>query len=134
MKDILSDGNVFIISIVAGFVFCAVFASFNSQPWDSPYGWIVISVMGACLGFLGKGSPWLWGLGIYFGETIFGCGSFLKSMFFYSGGGVNMFIPLGIVFLIPFTLPAFIGSLAGFGLRKVLNNMLNTDARKPRAD
>ena len=107
--------------------------SFNREPWDSPYGWIVISIMGACLGFFGKGSPWLWGLGIYLGETLFGFGSFLKSMFFYSGGGANLFIPLGIVFLIPFTLPAFIGSFVGFGLRKALNNTPNNDARKPRA-
>ena len=93
MKEIMSNRNVFIISIIAGFVFWAVFVSFNSEPWDSPYGWIVMSVMGTCLGFLGKGSPWLWGLGIYLGETLYGFGSFLKSMLFYSGGGVNMFIP-----------------------------------------
>ncbi len=73
-----------------------------------------MSVMGACLGFVGNGSPWLWGLRIYLGETLYGFGSFSKSMLFYSGGGVNMFIPLGLVFLIPFTLPAFIGSWAGF--------------------
>jgi hypothetical protein len=57
----------------------------------------------------------------------------VKSVFFYSGGGVNFFFPLGLMFLVPFTIPALIGSFVGFGLRKALNKTLNPDAQKSRA-
>lgn len=114
----MSKKNVFILSIVAGFVCWAVFDWFNAEPWDSLYGIIVIAFLGLCLGFIGKESPWLWPLGIFLGEIIFGLGSLMKDSFFYNGGGANLFIPLGIFFLIPFSLPAFIGSFIGFGIRK----------------
>lgn len=114
----MSKKNGFIISVITGFVFWFIFAGLNIEPWDSPYGWLTVGMLGLFLGFIGKGNPWLWPLGIYLGETLFGLGSFLKSVFFSSGGGASLFIPLGIIFLIPFTFPAFIGSLVGFGIRK----------------
>lgn len=96
----------------------AVFAVLKTEPWDSPYGWIVVAGLGLILGFRGKGNPVFWPLGILLGEVLFGLGDFLKSIFFYSGGGVNFFFPLGLMFLVPFTIPALIGSFIGFGIRK----------------
>ncbi|WP_126456014.1 hypothetical protein [Sulfuriflexus mobilis] len=114
--------NIFILSVVVGFMFWAVFAWFKIEPWDSPYGWIIVSLLGLSLGFIGNESPWLWPLGIFLGEVLFGLGSLVKSLFFYSGGGANLFFPLGLMFLVPFTVPALMGSFVGFGLRKALNN------------
>ena len=125
MNNIPSNRNVFIISIIAGMAFWAVFAWFDIELWDSPYGWAAVGMLGFVLGFIGNGKPWLWPLGIYLGEAIVGVGGFLTSLFFYRGSGINMFIPLGVLFLIPFTLPALIGSMAGFGVRKAAQS-LNT--------
>ncbi len=112
----MSQRNIFIISVIAGFLFWGIFAWYNIEPWDSPYGLQTVGLLGLVLGFIGKENPWLWPLGIYLGETLFGLGSFI----FSSGGGANMFIPLGMIFLIPFTVPAFIGSFVGSGIRKVI--------------
>ncbi len=116
--DLMTKIRVFICSVIAGFVFWAAFIWFNVEPWDSPYGWVTVGILGLFFGFIGKESPWLWPLGIFLGEFLFALGSFLKSLFFYSGGGVNMFIPLGILFLVYFSFPAFIGSFVGFGIKK----------------
>ena len=118
MKAIASSKFLFVTSVIAGGAVWAVFAAFKTEPWDSPYGWIVVTGLGLILGFLGKENPMFWPLGIFLGEVLFGLGNFLKSVFFYSGGGVNFFFPLGLIFLVPFTIPALIGSFVGFGLRK----------------
>jgi len=89
--------------------------------------------LGVVFGFLGKGNLMLWPLGILLGEFLYGTGSFMKSLFFYGGGGANFFFPLGAMFLIPFTIPALVGSLVGFGLQKALSKTLNPDAQKRRA-
>ncbi len=114
----MSKRKVFIISVIAGFIFWAIFAWFTIEPWDTSYGWLTVGLLGLVLGLIGKENPWLWPLGIYLGETLFGLGSVIKGVVFSSGGGANMFIPLGIIFLIPFTFPAFIGSLVGSRIRK----------------
>ncbi|NIQ13039.1 MAG: hypothetical protein GTO02_01105 [Candidatus Dadabacteria bacterium] len=120
MNETKSNRNIFIISIVIGILFWVMFvALLNTEPWDTTYGWIVVGMIGLILGFIGKEKPWLWPIGFFLGELLFGLSVFFKDLFFYSGGGVNMFIPLGIVFLIPFTIPAFIGSFVGFSIRKV---------------
>ena len=100
----------------------ALFSVFKSEPWDSPYGWIVMAGLGLILGFFGKGNPMFWPLGIFLGEVLFGLGDFLKSLFFYRDGGVNFFFPLGLIFLVPFTIPALIGSLVGSAIRKATNS------------
>ena len=110
--------NIFILSVIVGFVFWTIFSGLNIEPWDSPSGWITVGVLGLFLGFIGKENPWLWPVGLYLGETLFGLGSFMKSVLFSSGGGANMFFPLGILFLIPFTLPAYIGSFVGSKISK----------------
>jgi len=114
----MSKRSVFILSVIVGFFFWAIFAWLNIEPWDSAYGWLTIGLVGLVLGFIGKENPWLWPVGIFLGEVLFGLGSFINGLVFSSGGGANMFIPLGMIFLIPFIFPAFIGSLVGFGIRK----------------
>jgi len=130
----MSRRNIFIISVLIGFIFWAVFTWFEIEPWDSLYGWVTIGILGLFLGLISKGNPWLWPLGIILGEMLFGSGSFLINIFFYSGGGANMFIPLGILFLIPFSLPAIIGSFVGFGIKKAAMSLNKTlqPTQKPR--
>mgnify|MGYP001612249306 CR=1 FL=1 len=118
MKAIASSKLLFVTSVIAGGTVWAVFAAFKTEPWDSPYGWIVVAILGFILGFLGKGNPMLWPLGIFLGEALFGLGDFVKSIFFYSGGGINFFFLLGLIFLVPFTIPALIGSVVGSAIRK----------------
>ena len=91
----------------------------------SPYEWIIIALIGVCFGFFSKDTPWLWGCGIYLGAALFGFVVFLISIFFHRGGGANMFIPVGMIFLLGFTFPAFVGSYIGFGIRKVYNYFNN---------
>jgi hypothetical protein len=118
MKAIASSRLLFFTSVIAGGTVWAVFAVLKTEPWDSLYGWIAVAGLGLTFGFLGKGNPMFWPLGIFLGEILFGLGEFLKSIFFYSDGGVNFFFPLGLLFLIPFTVPALIGSVVGFEIRK----------------
>ncbi len=132
MKEIASSKLLFVTSVVAGGAVWAVFAVFETEPWDSPYGWIVFVGLGFVLGYLGKGNPVFWPLGIFLGEVLFGLGSLVKSVFFYSGGGVNFFFPLGLIFLVPFIIPVFIGSFVGFGLRKALNKTYMDSSPKTR--
>jgi hypothetical protein len=119
---------LFLISVIAGAAVWAVFEVFKTEPWDVPYGWIVLAILGIGFGFFGKANPMLWPVGIFLGEVLYGAGSFLKSLFFYSGGGVNLFFPLGLLFLVPFTVPAFLGSFIGFALRRALYKARNSDA------
>lgn len=121
MKAIASSKLLFVASVIAGGTVWAVFAVFKTEPWDSPYGWIVVAGLGLAFGFLGKGNPMLWPLGIFVGEVLFGLWGYLDSIFFYGGGGVNYFWPLGLIFLVPFTAPALIGSVVGFAIRKAKN-------------
>lgn len=121
MNVITSSKVLLVTSVIAGVTVWGVFAAFGTEPWDSPYGWIAVAGLGLIFGFLGKRNPMLWPLGIFLGEVLFCFGSFLMSMFLYSGGGVNLFFPIGLIFLVPFTIPAFVGSFIGFGIRKVTN-------------
>lgn len=121
MKAIASSKLLFVTSVIAGGTVWAAFAVFKTEPWDSAYGWATVAGLGLTFGFLGKGNPMFWPLGIFLGQVLFGLGDFLKSIFFYSGGGVNFFFPLGLIFLVPFTVPALIGSVVGFGIRKATN-------------
>ena len=83
----------------------AAFAVFETEPWDSSYGWVTVASLGLTFGFLGEGKPMFWPLGIFLGEVLSGLGDLLKSIFFYSGGGVNFVFTLGLIFLVPLRLP-----------------------------
>jgi len=121
---------LFLISVLAG---ALLFALADSEPWDSLYGWIGMAGLGMLLGVLGNGKPMLWPLGIFLGEVLYGTGRFAISLFFATGGGVNFFFPLGLLFLISFTVPALVGSCVGFGLRRALNKTLHPDTQTPPA-
>ena len=88
------------------------------EPWDSVWGYLMMGVAGVLFGWRGPDKPWRWPCGLYLGQFLFGAFQCFISLFFYSGGGVNLFIPVGALFLIPFCLPALIGSFAGAGMRK----------------
>ena len=133
MKWTAADKWLLAISVIAGAAVWVLFAVFETEPWDSAYGWIVLAGSGLVAGFLGKRNPVFWPLGILLGEVLFGLGSLARSVFFYSGGGANFFFPLGLMFLVPFTLPALIGSFVGFGVRKAFGRKRGPDAKKPRA-
>jgi hypothetical protein len=132
VKKFSSSKLLFLISVLAGVAVWAVFAAFGIEPWDSLYGWIAVGGAGLVLGLLGKGNPLLWPLGIFLGQALFGLGGFVQSLFFYSGGGANLFLPLGLLFLVPFTIPALVGSLVGFGLRWALTKTLSARPQNPR--
>ena len=121
MNAINSSKLLFFVSVLSGAAVWAVFGLFNTEPWDVAYGWVVLAILGIGFGFVGKANPMLWPLGIFLGEVLFGVGSLLRSLLFYSGGGVNLFFSLGLLFLVPFTATAFLGSFIGFGLRKALS-------------
>lgn len=112
--------KLFISSVLSGMAIWFVFSLFlNTEPWDSKYGVVVMGILGFIFGLIGFERPWLWPIGIYLGQFLYGSLSLLKSLFFYSGGGANFFFPLGIIFLIPFCFPALIMSFVGAAIQKV---------------
>jgi hypothetical protein len=106
---VLGGRLCFLVSIAAGTALWALFAAFDAEPWDSVAGWIAVTVLGYFFGYYGKGNALLWPLGILLGEILWGFGTLL----YHSGGGANFFFPLGLIFLVPFTLPALFGSVIG---------------------
>ena len=100
-------------SVAAGAVTWALFAAFGTEPWDTSAGWIVMAGLGFYFGYWASSNPVLWPLGILIGQTLWGFGTLLKDLFFYSGGGANLFWPVGLMMLLPFTVPALLASLIG---------------------
>ena len=88
----------------------------TSEPWDSPnYGLVSLAllIIGLLFGLVGYEKPLTWAMGFYLGSFLYGTIAFMKDIFFYSGGGVNLFLPLGMIFLIPFCFPVLLGSFVG---------------------
>lgn len=112
------DCYLFWLAMTSGFMFWFFGVWLNVEPWDSPYALLVIIILCAIHGFFGKKKPWLWPLGMFFGELLAGAVNFLKNSLFYSGGGADMFFPFGVVFLIPLLVPGFVGSFVGYGIGK----------------
>ena len=105
-------------SSIAGGAVWIVFDALGTEPWDEPYGAVALLAVGFLFGYLGKEHPVLWTLGIFAGQALFGFAKLAKDLFFYSGGGANLFFPLGLLFLVPFTVPALIGAFAGAALAR----------------
>ncbi len=91
-----------------------------SEPWDAEdmryFG--AMFALGVAFGAVWPDRFWIGPWGIYVGQSAFGIASWLKSSLFYDGGGVNFFVPLGVIFLVWATLPAFAGAfLVALSLR-----------------
>jgi hypothetical protein len=89
-----------------------LFHALNTEPWDTPFGPAALLGVGFVFGYTGRRHPILWSLGILLGQAIAGMAIAMTSR------GPNLFLPLGLLFLVPLTLPALIGALAGAGLAK----------------
>ena len=113
---------LFTTSVLTCILFWTVFGTPNLEPWEGPNEWIILCLMGLCFGFIGKRLPWLWGLGIYVGEVIY---ILVDNTFFYEGIGANMFVPAGMILLLIYTTPAFIGTYVGYGLKRLINRASN---------
>jgi hypothetical protein len=122
---------LFLASVIAGAVLWVVFDLMDTEPWDSAYGWVAVAVLGFAFGFVGRERPMLWPAGIFVGQALFGTASFLNSLFLYTGGGLNFFVPLGLMFLVPFTIPAFLGAFLGSSLRQALDKPPDRGAKGP---
>lgn len=105
---------LFLAAVGAGILLWEVFALFKTEPWDGAYGWVAIAALGFAFGYIGPEKPLLWPVGLFVGQALSG----FASLFFHSGGGVNFFFPLGLIFLVPFTAPALVTSLAAAEIRK----------------
>jgi hypothetical protein len=115
------DVFLLILSTMIGILIWVLSPSFTgeAEPWDSANGYYPLSLLlsGILIGFLGKGKPWLWPIGIYLGQLLY---CTVKAIFFSRGTGVNFFFPIGMIFMLKYCIIAFIGSLVGTGIGKCL--------------
>ncbi len=95
-------------SVAAGAGMWLAFDLFKTEPWNSPFGVLAIFAIGFVFGFLGRERPITWAFGILAGEVLFGL-----IVFLFGERGPNFFFPLGLLYLIPFTLLAGLGALVG---------------------
>ncbi len=97
-----------------------------AEPWDasdySPFNLnpvnLYLLMFGFVFGMVGYERPALHPLGVYVGAFLYGLFTFIKDLYVPTGGGVNFFIPLGAIFLIPFCLPVLVGAFGGAFLRR----------------
>lgn len=109
------------ICVLSGFLLWAIYSLFfNTEPWDSRYGYITVGLIGLVLGLSWPGKPWLWPLGHFLGQLLYWAFGLAIGFFFYGSRGDKFFIPLtlGPMMLMLFCLPALVMSLAGAGIRK----------------
>jgi hypothetical protein len=109
----------FLLATIIGLLFWVAFSLLGVEPWDSIYGVLISFLLGAILGFGGKIKPWLWPIGMFCGEALAGIGIEITNILFNRGGGVDLFIPIGILFLVPFAIPAIFGSFVGFCIGRI---------------
>lgn len=111
----------FILSVIAGVSIWLVFlVGLKTEPWDTPLGTLAILILGFLFGLSTPKKPWLWPTGFYTGQFLFGTVVLLKSIFAYSGGGANLFFPLGMIALIFFCAPALVTSLLGSAIHRMI--------------
>lgn len=99
----------------------------DSEPWDAPsaYYWVSLLLAGVITGLLSPQRFWLWPIGIWVGQCIYGFYSYFKDIFFPSGRGVNFFIPLGMFFMAVYSVVSLCGTSIGMGIRRLINMKIN---------
>jgi len=102
---------VFLLAVALGLTIWLLspWVTGQREPWDSasPYYLGSLFVAGALTGFLGPRPFWLWPLGIWLGQLVV-----------LLAGPWGPLLPLGIVFLLAFTLVALAGAAVGAALRR----------------
>jgi len=105
--------RLFLACVVAGW---AVWSSADSppgrqEPWDAQNQgpWIAaLAAVGAIAGLLQPRGAWRWGVGVYAGQAI---GLVQSSA--SASGGLDPLVVLGMLFLVPYSAPALLGSIVG---------------------
>ena len=106
-------------SVILGFLVWWLSLSFTGavEPWDAENGYyfIALGLAGVVGGFLGGKRFWFWLLAIIVGEIL----AVIVRHFTHPPVGVDFFIPLGLMFLVIYSIPSFIGSAIGVGISRL---------------
>ena len=117
------------ISILSGVLLWTIYSFFfNTEPWDSRYGYYTVGLIGLVLGLSLPGKPWLWAIGHSLGQFLYWALGLTLDFLFSRGISAEFYIPLlalGMISLTLFCLPALIMSLAGAGIRKFVKKLSN---------
>jgi len=107
---------IFLLSIILGFLVWWLSLSLTGalEPWDAKNGYyfLVLGGTGVINGFLGGRRFWLWPIGTFIGELT----AIVVRNFSLPTGDVNFFIPVGLIVLIIYLVPSFIGSAIGVSI------------------
>jgi len=110
-----------LLSVTIGFVIWWLSPEFTGtvEPWDSESAYMPLSLIigGLVVGAIGGAPIWRWSVGIYVGEVL----SMLARQITDPGIGANL-MPLGVIFLIGYTLPSLLGSALGVWLNQRLQH------------
>ncbi len=121
MKAKLTFWLVFGLSVALGALIWIGSRRFtgNVEPWDPPgYYWhIGLLVAGFIPALLSPQRFWLWPLGVLLGQVIIFVPGVIQ-------GPPAPLWPLGIVFLVVYSIVAFVGSFLGWASRRLFGRML----------
>jgi hypothetical protein len=86
-----------------------------AEPWDGTalLYILLLFAFGAVSGGLAPRRFWAGPAGVYAGQAAWGLAVWVKSLVTYTGGGVNFFVPLGLMYLAIATIPALVGATLG---------------------
>ncbi|MBI3291922.1 MAG: hypothetical protein HYZ73_03825 [Elusimicrobia bacterium] len=109
--------SVFLLGIVLGYGIWAASRLITGalEPWDARFGYYPLSLLlvGGGMGFLSPRRFWLWPMALYLGQ----CLAALSQMATTTRGGVNLFIPLGMVYVAMFSALSLVGASIGAALK-----------------
>jgi hypothetical protein len=84
----------------------------DTEPWDAHNQLLYLAALaglGAACGLIAPERFWAWPAGIYAGQLI----AILYRRHQLPPGGADFLIPLGLLFLVPYTVPSLVGSALG---------------------